>query len=230
MELQKYFPFVASKYLPVIQYGVDTELFSPSSTPVRKDLQDIHSLNRPVVLFTGRFVASKGIYTLIQAIPKILQANPSVLFLFVGGGDSRQYAQELRSRGVPEDNFRFLGYVDYFDMPQVYSLASVFVVPSLYEGLPLRILEAMSCGRATVATQVCGIPEIIEQGRNGILVSPNNHEELARDIVLLLEDDSFAKKLGKRARETVIQRFSASQMASKTLDVYRRCVDGRTEV
>jgi glycosyltransferase involved in cell wall biosynthesis len=62
------------------------------------------------------------------------------------------------------------------------------------------------------------------------LVSPNNHEELARNIVLLLEDDSFAKKLGKRARETVIQRFSASQMASKTLDVYRRCIDGGTEV
>jgi len=227
-ELQRYFPFVAGKYFPVVHYGIDTQLFHHLDNCRREELQEIRSMDRPVVLFTGRFVASKGIYTLIRAIPMVLRANPKVMFVFVGGGGSRQYAEGLESMGVREENYRFLGYVDYFDMPQVYSLASIFVAPTYYESLPLRILEAMGCGKAIVASAVCGIPEIIDHGRDGILIEPGNHEELAKRIILLLEDDGLTRKLGDRARETVTERFSANRMASKTLDVYKKCLDNRT--
>jgi glycosyltransferase involved in cell wall biosynthesis len=227
MELQRHFPFVNNlhRYFPVVPNGVDTELFSPSCTCTRKDLQDLASLDRPIVLFTGRLVASKGIYTLIRAVPKILHAKPSAMLLFVGPGDPRQYVRELRSMGVPEENFRFLGYLNsYFDMPQVYSLARVFAVPTLYESFPLRILEAMSCEKAIVATNVCGIPEMIENGRNGILIQPGNYEELARNIILLLEDENLGGKLGKAARRTVMEKFSAARMGSLTFDAFRRCL------
>jgi 1,4-alpha-glucan branching enzyme len=224
-ELQRYFGFVKNKNIPVIHYGIDTKLFSPSSSFSRKDLEDIASFGRPVVLFTGRFVASKGIYTLINAIPDVLEVSPSALFLFVGGGDCTQYIQELERNGVPKENFAFLGYVDYFDMPQVYSLASIYVAPTLYESFPLRVLEAMSCKSAVIASDVCGIPEMIQHGYNGLLVQPNDHKALAKHIIMLLEDDNFTKKLGKRARDTIIKKFSGEIMASKTLDVFKRILD-----
>lgn len=224
-ELQECFPFLRGRYLPVVRYGIDTDLFSRCTAWQREDLREISSLDRPIVLFAGRLVASKGIHTLIQAIPKILHAHPSAVFLFAGGGDCRQYVRELRNRGVPRESYRFLGYVDYFDMPQVYSLASVFAVPTLYESLPLRILEAMSCETPTVATRVCGIPEMISHEEDGILIQPMDYEELAKSIVLLLEDNGLARKLGRKARQTVTDRFCARDMASRTMDVFKRCLE-----
>lgn len=205
--------------MPVIHYGIDTRFFSPQK-PKNPVLQELFSLERPIVLFTGRFVLSKGMHTLIEAIPDVVSEFPDVLFVFVGGGDYAPYVEKLKSKGVPEKYYRFLGYMQYFEMPQVYSLASIYVMPTLYESFPLRMLESMSCQRAVIATNVCGIPEIIRSGYNGILVPPQNSKALKEKLIMLLEDEKLRQKIGENARKTILNGFSVEIMTSKTLKVY----------
>lgn len=218
-EITHFFPFLKGRDIPVIHYGIDTRFFSPQK-PKNPVLQELYSLERPIVLFTGRFVLSKGMHTLIEAIPDVVSEFPDVLFVFVGGGDYAPYVEKLKSKGVPENYYRFLGYMQYFEMPQVYSLASIYVMPTLYESFPLRMLESMSCQRAVIATNVCGIPEIIRSGYNGILVPPQNSKALKEKLIMLLEDEKLRQKIGENARKTILNGFSVEIMTSKTLKVY----------
>lgn len=222
-ELQSHFSFLEEQEIPVVHYGIDTDLFSPRKDPnlALLDLTNNVISGRQVVLFTGRLVASKGIDILVKAIPKVLKEVPDALFLFAGGGDPTYYIKLLRENSVPDDSFRFIGYVHYLNMPDLYSLADVFVMPTLYESFPLRLLESMACKKAIVASDTCGIPEIIKPMHNGVLVPPRNVESLAEALTSLLQDRSLRLKLGKNAEQTISDGFSAEVMTSKTLDIYK---------
>jgi len=221
---------VAEKTIDVIHNGVDTKRFSPKRpSQISEEVgQDLNISSRPVILYTGRFTSAKGILVLIDAIPKIIKDVPDAYFVFSGGGNYEPYLRQLRRRGVPQRNTLFLGYVkDYFDMPSLYSLATIFVAPTFYDSLPLRVLEAMSCGKVVVASNVGGIPEIIQNLHNGIIVPPGNSKVLAEKLLFLLDNERFAARLGRRARNTILRNFSAEKMALKTGEVYRREVTSK---
>lgn len=216
----QYYLSVDPDRIRVIYHGVDCGRFHPDIEPLG-DLISRSEEGRPIVLYTGRLVASKGIDTLIGSIPRILRAFPDTVFVIAGGGKWGPYLHMLEKSGVPKRNLLFRGYVDFLEMPHLYVSSTIYVAPTTYEPLGIRILEAMSCSKPVVATSVGGIPEIISHKKNGLLVAPYDSVALSDAVIQLLGDPSLVERLGKSARKAVIDRFSAAEMAQKTFDYFR---------
>jgi glycosyltransferase involved in cell wall biosynthesis len=129
----------------------------------------------------------------------VLEAFPRVVFLIVGDGPLRGELEALtRALGV-EKNVIFAGYRE--DVPRVLSVFDIKVLPSVTEGLPLAILEAMAMGKPVIATEVGGVKEILKDGETGFLVPPQDPEALSERIIYLLRNEDEARQLGIRARE-----------------------------
>jgi glycosyltransferase involved in cell wall biosynthesis len=213
-QLWRDYPGISHSPISIIHNSVDTELFSPSNKRKHDD--------RDIVLFTGRIIAAKGINYLVDAIPKVLKEHPDTLFTFIGAGDSEPYEKRLKQTGVSDNNFEFLGYLkDRNDLIDYYRDCSVYVAPTtLWENLPIRVLEAMSCGAPVVASEVCAIPEAIDNSINGILITQGSIDELAGSICDLISDPSLRKRIGDNARKTALDKFDYKINALRTAKVY----------
>ena len=199
--------------------GVDPYLFkAPSKEETEKKYSE------PTVVYMGRIMAKKGITVLIRAMPKILKEKPNVRFVFIGGGSILFYRDVIRRMKIPEKNFTFLGHLGYFERQEFLRTATVFVNPSFFELCSLSILEAMSSGTSVVASDVGGNPEIISSGKNGLLFSQSDHNELADDVIMLVKDENLGKEIGKQARRTVERSFTSEKCAKETYDIYRRMI------
>lgn len=215
-ELIKKYRFLDKRKIVTIHHGIDTKLYSPAN---QNDFW-VTEENRPIVLFTGRFVAKKGPHILIRAIPKVLESVPNAYFIFAGAGDFSPYMKLIKQSKIPRESYRYLGYVPTSDMPRLYNMASLYVAPSFEDSLGIRILEAMSCEKAVVASKVGGVTEIIRSGQNGLLCTPGDPYELADKIIMLLEDRGLRSRLARAGRKTVLNRFSVSRMARQTAALY----------
>jgi glycosyltransferase involved in cell wall biosynthesis len=120
---------------------------------------------------------------------------------------------------------RFLGFRD--DVPRVLAALDVFALTSLWEGLPFTILEAMRAGTPVVATAVNGVPEVVEDGRTGLLAGPRNTAQQAAHIVALLRDPGRARAMGEAGRQRVRERFDADRMVAELSDLYQRLYAAR---
>jgi glycosyltransferase involved in cell wall biosynthesis len=213
-QLREQYPRINHSEISVIHNSVDTRTFCPDDT--RKPTKD-------VVLFTGRIIAAKGIRCLIEAIPRILKEHPEAFFLFIGPSDFSPYQRQLKDLGIPEGNSAFLGYLkDRGELVEYLRSSSVYVAPTLYENLPIRILEAMACGVPVVASNIAAIPEAICDNVNGMLVEPGSVDDLASVVCLLLSDSSLRKRIGYEARKTVFEKFDSEVNAGKTAEVYQK--------
>jgi len=211
-QLIEQFPKLRDSSIWVVHNSVDTEAFCPANTDRAK-----------VVLFTGRLIAAKGLIYLVNAIPAILRQHPEAIFVFIGPGDAGVYESRLNSLQVPSKNYVFLGYLkDREELLDYYRKCAVFVAPTLYENLPIRILEAMACAKPVVATNVCAIPEAIVSQQDGVLVPPKSSGALSDAISNLLSDPERGKQIGRRARETVVERFDWVRNAQKIVSVYEQ--------
>lgn len=130
-----------------------------------------------------------------------------------------------RHLGLDSSRCIFLGPVPYTKMPYLYPLASAFILPSYSESFPMTILEAMASGTPVIASAVGGVPEIMVNRRHGLLVPPREPRALAEAITSVLSDHRFARSLCIRARDRVQTRFSATVMAQRTAEVYRRTAE-----
>jgi glycosyltransferase involved in cell wall biosynthesis len=211
---------IEERKINMVYNGVDTKIFS---TPGKEEFETRYA--KPTVLYIGRMVSKKGIHVLIKAMPEVLRVFPEARFLFVGGGNIPLYKEIIKKMGISERNFSFVGHLGYFERPRIMREATVVVNPSFFENCSLSILEAMSCGNAVVASNVGGNPEIIETGKNGLLVPAFDHASLAESINSLLRDENFSRKLGKEARLTVEQTFSSTVFANQTYQVYKQTLD-----
>jgi glycosyltransferase involved in cell wall biosynthesis len=212
---------IPSEKVNLIYNGVNTNIFQPNiSLENRFNFGD-----RPIVLFVGRFVAQKGLETLVKAMPRIVNHVNDALFVFVGPGSFEYVKNQIERYGISSRNFINLGYYNHDEVHKIYSIADVFVLPSPHENCSLSLLEAMSCARAVVAADVGGNPEIIEPSYNGLLFSAKNSDDLANRIIQLLEDSNLRKILGRNARKTTIQRFSVQSMAAETTKVYKKVLE-----
>ncbi|HRQ23157.1 MAG TPA: glycosyltransferase family 4 protein, partial [Anaerolineales bacterium] len=113
------------------------------------------------------------------------------------------------------------GQVPRKDLPAYYSLMDVFAHPSLRDGMPNALLEAMACGLPVISTPVGGALDVIQDGKNGVLVNVNDGNALAEKILELLDDPEKRAALGKNARESIIDRFSPEKELQANLDLYR---------
>ncbi len=209
----------------VIHNGIDTNMFSPKS--INDCLSHFPSLEgvENIVLFSGRMIALKGISTALKAA-SMMDKSLRPTFIFAGNGDVEQWKHMASRLGLPEHRCRFLGPIAYDQMPYLYPLASAFMLPSYSESFPMTLLEAMASGTPVIASSVGGVPEMISPGSTGLLVPPRDAGALADGIQAILNDHRSTRSMCVRARDKVTEEFSATVMAQRTAEVYKKTLEG----
>lgn len=210
----------------VVNNGIDQKKFNPDNhfADIRKELG--LSAETILVLFIARFTSHKQPLRLIEAFEKAQKELPGMHLLLVGEGDQRPEAVNmLREKNLQE---RISLWPFRLDVPDILSAADIYVLPSLWEGLPIGLLEAMSMGKAILATRVDGTKEVVQNGRNGILVETTDLvNDLSSAIVRLAGDANLRKELGQHAMETVNERFNAAVMTKSIEAVYQNMFDNK---
>jgi glycosyltransferase involved in cell wall biosynthesis len=207
---QKELYYPAAK-LEVVYNSVDLERFQ--ALPGRPEARHLLGLPQDalIVICVAFLDEQKGHRYLLEAMLKVRVAFPETLLLLVGDGSLCQnLAREVEDKQLTS-TVRFLGRRT--DIPLILAASDLFVLPSLWEGLPLVLTEAGAIGLPVVATHVDGIPEVIKDGATGLLVPPANSERLAEAILTLLYDPARRLEMGKRARQLMREQFSISQIA-----------------
>ena len=171
-----------------------------------------------IVLTVGRMTEQKGYGYLLEAVPTLVTQEPRAHVLIVGTGPLAPRLRAQMRRLKLHGDVTFLGRRD--DVPDLLAAADLFVLPSLFEGLPLVALEAMAAGLPVVGTRVCGTSEAVADGVTGRLVEPGNAMALAQAIVEVLAQPGLAARLGYAGRRRVVEQFSAARMARETAAVY----------
>ena len=201
----------------LIPPGVDPSLFEgPFEDPFA-------GIRRPRVLFVGRLAPQKGVSTLVEAAG--LLKDPSARILLVGDGPERPKLERDAERLGVDDRLHFVGFFAHDRLPAVFAHADLLVLPSLYEELGTVLLEAMQAALPIVASKTGGIPDVIENGVNGMLVPPGDPEALARAIDCLLADRKLACRLSEGAQERA-KDYDWEVLAERVLRVYRGVTAG----
>jgi glycosyltransferase involved in cell wall biosynthesis len=167
----------------------------------------------------GRVSEEKGLIHLANAAEIVIKENRQVLFLIVGDGPLKEY---LEKKCNPE-HMIFTGIRN--DVPDMYRCMDIFVLPSLKEGLPMVLLEAMASRLPVVATRVGAIPSVVKDGETGLLIEPGNEEEIERALLHLLNNQALAKSIGQKGYRHVKKHFSSETMARAYLNVYRDLIN-----
>lgn len=218
----------------LIPYGVDHYRFyhNPDAGYALREQLGI-AKDVPIVLALGRLVYKKGFEYLVQAMPAIVERFNNVRVVIVGEGPLREDLLHLaHSLGV-QDHLLLIGGVPWTDTPRYFNMCDVFVVPSVrdhkgnVDGLPNVLLEAMSCGKPLVATQVAGIPEVIVDRENGLLVEEKNPHQLAQAVIELLASPELAQRYGETNRSNAEDRLTWRIMATRMVEVYEQAITKR---
>jgi glycosyltransferase involved in cell wall biosynthesis len=201
-----------------IHYGIDLNRFRPKrNVKVREEL-GLRSGDTALGT-VARFTEQKGHTVLLDAAPVVLKAFPRAHFIFAGDGPLRETLQAQSERLGLMGRVHFLGFRS--DVPEMLNAFDVFVLPSLYEGLPNAVLEAMACGLPVVATRVDGTPEAVVHGESGLLVDPADPRRLADALVRVLSNARLRNRLGRAARKRVETRFGLDAQITEFLELYR---------
>lgn len=172
------------------------------------------------ILFLGRAGERKGLFDLLEAVARVHQDLPGVQLAIGGDGDLDEVMRRARALGIA-DRVELLGWVGPQERADQLARAAVFCLPSHAEGLPMAMLEAMAAGKAVVVTPVGGIPEAVTGGDNGLVVPPRDVAALSAALSSLLADAALRQRLGRRARATIVERFSTEVVIGKLAALYR---------
>jgi glycosyltransferase involved in cell wall biosynthesis len=220
-ELLEYYK-VPEEKIRVIHNGVDVNKFKPAQDK-RKVKEELgFKADDLTILSVGRLYARKGLFTLIESMPAVVERFKNAKFIISGKGQSdemRKLIAHAEKIGV-KDNLIFTGYYPDKKLPKLYQAADVFAFSTFYEHHPFAVLEALSTGLPVVTTSVGGIPETIESGKNGFLVEPFNPKQFADRILYLLEHPAEAAEMGLLARKTILERFDWRIVIKDVLRVY----------
>lgn len=183
-----------------------------------------------MIVCPARLIPSKGVDLLLEAVRKMGETRSlnSLQVLVLGDGPLRAELENSAATLGLKDTVRFLGHRK--DMPEVLKAADLFVLPSLAEGLPLSILEAMAAGCPVVASNVGGIPDAIRHGENGFLVNPGDAGALARALEFILSNPERRQAYASQARQNAITRFSSERMVEDVYRIYETCLMPFTEI
>ena len=208
------------KKTPLIQPSpVDPECLKSSiNTPNEQD---------PVVLYAGRFEKRKGVHVLMEAATKVIAQYPNVTFRFFGSDTSDMNKEEMLSyfsRHQIADKVQIFGHIPKENLLRQYQKASIVVLPSAYDTSPLVIYEAMGCGKSVVATNVGGIPELIDDQLTGLLVPYGDVRALTDAILKLLLNEQLRKEMGLRGREKAKEKYSLEKIVTNQIDFYKQAL------
>jgi glycosyltransferase involved in cell wall biosynthesis len=215
---------VHEEKIHIVRNGIDLRPFD-SATP---SLRDAHSQdNAPIVGLIGRLATEKGVDIFLRAAAHVLKELPATKFVVVGEGPDREQLESLIDELQIRKNVFMLGRRD--DMPGVYASLDIMVSASRREGLPMAILEGMASSRPVVATAVGAVPDVILDGRTGVLAPSENVVALASKIVTLLNDRTQRDYLGAAAKKLIEEKFSAERMTADYLYLYAQAIASKKQ-
>jgi glycosyltransferase involved in cell wall biosynthesis len=208
----------------LIRNGIDVNRFTHPNRGGRTGVDRIRKgLGLPpdavLVGTVGRLDPQKGHPYLIRAVPAVLRHFPETYFLLVGRGDREPPLRRLAGSLGVENRVLFTGFRN--DIPDLLHALDIFLLPSLYEGLPLALIEAGAASLPVVATSVAGVSELMRDGDTGILVRPGDPGEIAGALVRMLGNRELARKMGERLRERIVRDFPIESTIRQTDALYR---------
>jgi glycosyltransferase involved in cell wall biosynthesis len=208
---------VPREKLRVIYNGIDVEKFKKSDARAAREHLGI--TGRPTLVSVGSLTKQKGYPYLLEAAAKLKEPYPHFIWLVLGEGSERKVLEEKATALGLRDDVRFLGMKD--NVIDYLRAADIFVLASLWEGLPNVVLEAMACELPVVATEVGGVRELIEDGVNGFLVPPKDAGALAQKIRYVIElPEAERQRVGSAARKRIVERFSVGTMVREYERLY----------
>lgn len=179
---------------------------------------------KAIILYVGYIGVRKGLPYLISALPSVFRQNRDVNAVIVGDGSLRALCQSIARRLKISHRLSFTGNVTEEEKKNWYQKADLCVLPSTYDPSPIVAFEALAAGKPLVASKVGGLPEIVRDGENGLLVPPRDPSEIARAVDLILSDRKLAAKMARNALRTIEKDYSWENIARKTMNVYRSCL------
>ena len=212
---------VNSGKIEVIHLAAD-EIYRPIENKEAIDyVKKKYGINQKYIFFVGTVEPRKNIPVLIDAFTIIKEKFPEYKLVICGQIGIKSEIFYKKMQEIPENvkkDIILTGYVPVLELPYLYNGCEVFVYPSLYEGFGLPVLEAMSCGVPVITSKTSSLPEVV--GDAGILVNPENCEEIVEAILFVLDNENMRKTLSKKGLERA-KLFSWENTAKKTLDVYK---------
>lgn len=184
------------------------------------NIQPHKSIKYPSILYVGGLTKIKGIDILLNAVPVIIKKIPNLCIYIAGSGPEEDNLKKLVKELSIEKNVKFLGFISEEEKFSYYKSVDVCVFPSKYEPFGIVLLEAMACGKPVVASNIDGIPFVVEDGKTGLLFECGNVEDLAEKVITLLENKELREKMGKEGRERA-KEFTWDKIAEQTVDLYR---------
>lgn len=207
-----------TKEISIVPNFVDSDAFSPAFNNATKRRHQF------VVIHVSNFRPVKRVQDIVHAMEIVVKRDKDVKLMLVGDGPERHRAEVMVSEMKLNHNAHFTGFRR--DIPFLLRCSDALVLSSESESAPLTLLEGMSSGLPVIATRVGGIPEIVEDGENGLLIPPHSPEAIAEKILGLKADQEMRVRLGTAARKTVMERYTAEKVLSQYEQVYRGVVEG----
>lgn len=204
----------------VVPNGADMRVFHPRDRVQMRTELGLPADER-IVTFVGALTPRKGVDTLVEAMGLLARRPGGAPLLTIAGIGELRERLEARARelGVAE-RIRFVGKIAHDDVPKWMAAGDVFTLPSLSEGLPTVVCEAMACGRAVVATAVDGTPEIVDDGATGLLVPPRDSAALAAALARVLDDDDLRRRFEVEAAERAQRTYTWAANAAQYVRLY----------
>jgi len=218
MQREAYERLGIEREVKVIPNFVDSNIFTPASYENIERECDEHG----VIIHVSNFRPVKRLSDLIYSMSIVVKEEPTAKLMLVGDGPDRHLVEMLIDRLQLGRNVILTGFRS--DVPNLMRCSDIGVLCSETESAPLTLLEGMSTGLPMVATKVGGVPEIIEDGKNGLLTSLKNPEELAEKILRLYRDPKMRRKLGKNARKTVEAKYTAEKVVRLYLETFEKII------
>ncbi|MHA1298617.1 MAG: glycosyltransferase family 4 protein [Candidatus Helarchaeota archaeon] len=233
--INNYLKHLANQYfsnkIEIIPNFIDSKKFMRVNEDSIIELKKKYELTDDIfILSVARLVPTKNIRTLIRIIQKITKTHPNVFLMIIGDGPEKNKLMKLAKSLKLEEKVRFLGKISNERLPLYYSACDIFALPSLYEGQPTVILEAMACEAPIISYSVGGISELIKQGYNGFLVPKNDDEMLKNKIIELISNQELRKNMGKNSRRIIEDKFDSTKNSKKIFKIYlktvKKCLSG----
>jgi spore coat protein SA len=220
-----HFPEYADRFCVVFN-ATDPEVFKPYGDEAARQLEGVIQIEqgKQYLLYVGRLTPVKGVHVLIEAFREIHRNFPDVRLIitgssFFGGAAKTAYEQQLVSLAEPvNDAIVFTGYLPHEKLKYLYTIVDIIVLPSVWQDpCPLVVLESMASGTCLVSSAVGGVPEVMENGKTGVLVEPNNTEELARAICSVLTDPEAMRRMEANAREKIVANYTWERLVGELI-------------
>jgi glycosyltransferase involved in cell wall biosynthesis len=197
----------------IVRCGIDPQVYAPRPEPVNEV---------PEILCVGRLVPAKGQHILLKACGELKSRGVAFHLTIVGDGEDRDSLEQLTGDLGIRGDVTFTGAVGQDEVHKYYDRADLFVLASFAEGVPVVLMEAMAKEITSVSTRITGIPELIEDGVDGILVPASDVEGLADRLQELLQKGELRRELGKKGREKVIERYNLNQNVRAMAELFER--------